>query len=97
RRVLANDGILADLDERHLALELEILRLTAEDRPDADLHAGRERDVLVQHGAWRQDAAVTDDAPLADDRVRPDGDALPDARIVMDDRGRMNHGRRGGH
>ena len=71
-RILADDGSLPDLDPGLLATVLEILRVSAQDRPVADPHVFGQPHVPLQRGPGADPAAVadghlgTDDGPGSD-------------------------------
>src|SRR6185437_11867286 len=90
RAVLAHNRIVADLDCRSLALELEILRIAAENGPDSDLDVPAECHVAFEAGARRYHAAVADHTLLANDRERSDLDAVSELRRWRNYRARMN-------
>src|SRR5262249_9422278 len=90
RRVFANSSAVADLDRRVLALVLEVLRIAAHHRADADLHIVAQRDVPLERRARGDRAVATHDAVLADDRERTDLRPVADARVGMNDRRWMN-------
>src|SRR5262249_34327954 len=89
-RVLAHRTALADFDEGLLTLELEILRIAAEDRTAADADAWPEVHVALEDRTERERAAIADDAAVADVRVGSDADPLTDLRLRRDDRRGMN-------
>jgi hypothetical protein len=87
-RVLADRRVVADLDPGLLALELEVLRVAAEDRADADLHAAAEPHVALERRACGDHGAVADGAVLADQRPGADLDVLAEHRARVHDRRR---------
>src|SRR5262249_24465886 len=90
RGVLADHGVLADLDRRLLALELEILWIAAEHRSDANFHAARKIHVPFEHRARCDDAVIGVCTFLSDDRIRSDLNAVSQLGVRGHDCGRMN-------
>src|SRR3989442_15719230 len=72
RAVFPNDRAVADFDPRLLALVFQVLRIVADDRAVADLHALADARVALQHGVGRDAAAL------------PHGDAWPDHAVWPD-------------
>src|SRR5688500_10415494 len=96
RRVLADTGAVADLDPRLLALELQVLGVSAKHRADPYDDVRAEPNVLFQHGTGLDRAPIADHAAVADDGVRADGHVVPELRPRRHDRGRMDSGHHSG-
>src|SRR5689334_4459345 len=89
-RVLTNDRAFANLNRRLLTGELQILRKTAEDGADPDLHVVAEGHVALKCRARRNHAPVADDTVLANYSERSDLDVGSQLRLRRDDRGRVD-------
>ena len=90
RRVLANRRVVADVDPRFFTTIFEILRITTEDCPNADLHALTDPYVAFQCGARGDLRAVANGALGTDDRPRPDVDLVAELRRCIDQCRGMN-------
>src|SRR5688572_25478416 len=82
RGVFTDPRAFTDLDPGLLALELEVLGITAKYRADADANAWREPHVALEDRARVEDAVVAHLAPVAHDHARTDLHVLPQARLV---------------
>src|SRR5438045_2263937 len=80
---------LADLDERFLTLELEILRIPAKDRTDSDHDVRRQPDVSLEHCPCLDHTLVADVTTIPNDRVRPHAHTIAKPCVRRDDRGGM--------
>src|SRR5688572_11713468 len=78
RRILTNARAVTDLDPRLFALELQILRIAAENGTDPDGHVGAEPNVFFEDRARLDRAPVADHAAIANDRVGADGHVVPE-------------------
>src|SRR5439155_20833147 len=91
RAILANDGAVADLDPGLLALVLQVLGVVPDHTAVADLHAGAESGVALQHRVRRDSAPLSDRHLGPDDRVRPHRYILGDVGRLIDERGTVDH------
>src|SRR5690606_10141688 len=91
-RELPDERAVSDLQGRTLALELQILRIRAQDGPVRDLAILPERGVTL-HGDPRADlGAVSDPHPRADDGPGSDHDTFAELRIRIDEGGGVDAG-----
>ena len=72
RAVLPDDRPVADLHPRLFAFVLEVLRIVADHRAVADLHAVTHARVALQDGVRRDAAALSHRHARADHAIRPD-------------------------
>src|SRR6185437_13894404 len=90
RRVFPNGRAFADLDDRRLALVLEVLGIAAEHGADAGLHVRAKRHIALERRACAKHAAVADNAAVADDRECPDLHARAQLGARMNERRGMD-------
>ena len=77
--------IVAELQPRHFALELEILRFAADQRVGMDMVAHAHPRVIFDDGVGVDAAAIPDDDMLFDDRIGAYFHILADLRIGVHD------------
>ena len=87
---LANQIVVADLDHRGLALELQVLRLGADRRELIDVVARANRGVAFDHGVGTDHGIRADANVGADNGARSDLDRRIELSAAVDHRGRMN-------